>query len=291
MLTRRGVMRAALVLGLAGCAKSGEPGKTDAPADPPAASIPGPGSAAEPATPPANLTPVPAPPPIRYDLPFAEATTTQLYEGATAPPPTTANGLHTAKLQADVRDLWPTIQFEAADGKPAPVVVVLDTDAGPVELTLFPDIAPSHVRNFLALAQLGYYNGLAVERVIRFDYPAEDKSTRKLEVLTAGCPAGDGESPHSHLGYFLKPERLSLEHEAGVIGFVRDDDATSACCRLYLTLTPAPMMDGHYTAFGKITAGLDTLKGFAARPVKNPATYPENEQFQQPVRIKSVTRK
>lgn len=271
-----------------GCTKPSEPPATEQPASPVAA-IPGPASVPE--VPPPQLSPVPTLPPIRFDQPFAEATSTQLYAGAKPPPAVAANGLSTAKLQADVRELWPTIQFPLVEGKPAAVVVLLDTEAGPIEITLFPDIAPNHVRNFLALAQLGYYNGLAFERVVRFDYAAEDKSMRKLALLTAGCPVGDGESDHSHLGYFVKPERQSLLHEEGVVGFVRDDEATSASCRLYFTASAAPMMDGHYTAFGRITGGMELLKALAAKPVKDAAKYPESEQLQQPLKIRSVTRK
>jgi peptidyl-prolyl cis-trans isomerase B (cyclophilin B) len=286
----------AALIGLAGCGKSGEPGQAENAAPP--AAIPGPGPA------PADTAALPAPDPlapppgqaaaaapVRYDVSFAEATA-QAFEGAGQPPVTTIAGQPTAKIQAAVREVWPTIKLTDAAGNPTPIVVVLDTDAGPVEITLFPDVAPSHVRNFLALAQVGYYNGLTFERVIRLDYEGDDKMKRRLEVLTAGCPAGDGDGTHGHLGYFLKREPRSIAHEEGVIGFVREEAPDSACCRLYFCLTPTPAgMEVELTAFGKVTSGLDVLKGIAARPVKPTETPSETHQFQQPVKIKSVTRK
>lgn len=290
----RGLGLAGLI-GLAGCGKSAEPAKTENAAEPaaPVAAIPGPATTSPPETPytPVPLTPPPAAATPRLDTPFAEATTTESYPGAQPPPMTTAAGQPTAKLHAAVREVWPTIKLTDADEHPSGIVVTLDTEAGPVEITLFPDIAPNHVRNFLALAQVGYYNGLTFERIIRVDDVADNGTKRKVEVLTAGCPAGDGEPAHGHLGYFLKREPQSLLHEEGAVGFVREDNPNSACCRIYICLTPAPIMDGHFTAFGKVTGGLDVLKGIAARPVKHLTNYPDNELPQVPVKLKSVTRK
>lgn len=277
------------LLVITGCAKPAAPGEPEPPSTP-LAVIPGPGTAPT-VTPPAEANPVASLPPLTYDQSFADATVTELYDGAKPPPGVTVNGLPIPKLQSDVRALWPSIQYTMIEGRPAAVIVQMETDAGLIEITLFPDIAPNHVRNFLALVQLGYYNGLSFERVVRFDYVADDKTMRKLELLTAGCPVGDGESEHSHLGYFLKSERQSLLHEEGVVGFVRDDEPNSASCRLYFAVTAAPMMDGHYIAFGRITGGMEVLKALATKPVKNPATYPDNEQLQQPLKIQRIIRK
>jgi peptidyl-prolyl cis-trans isomerase B (cyclophilin B) len=282
-------------IGLAGCGKSGDAPGGDATVPPvPPAAIPGPGlpeitPPPDTAYTPKDLSPVPAP---RLDVPFADATTMKAPEGTTAPPATTTAGEPTAKLQAAVREVWASVKLTDTAGNLSPIVVAIDTEAGPVELTLFPDLAPNHVRNFLALAQVGYFNGLAFERVVRMDYEPEGGGPKKkLEVLTAGCPAGDGEPAHSHLGYFLKPEPKSLQHEEGVVGFVREDDPNSASCRFYLCLTAAPMMDGQFIGFGRVTRGMDVLKTVAARPVKSATSYPESEQFKEPVKIKSVTRK
>jgi peptidyl-prolyl cis-trans isomerase B (cyclophilin B) len=278
------------LLGFAGCGKPSDPGSGETqPAAPPAAI---PNGAAQPIdnTPftPKELSPIPTP---RLDVPFADVTTTVPYSGSIPAPTTTITGQSTAKIQSAVREVWPTIKVTDEAGTPSPIVVAIETEAGPVELTLFPDLAPNHVRNFLALAQIGYYNGLFFERIIKVEYDAENGTKKKLEVLTAGCPAGDGESNHSHLGYFLKPETRSLTHEEGVIGFVCEKDENSACCRLYFCMTPAAVMDGEFSGFGRVTKGMDILKAAAMRPVKKTDTYPENEQFQQPLKIKSVTRK
>jgi peptidyl-prolyl cis-trans isomerase B (cyclophilin B) len=265
--------RAAVALAIAGCGKSGEPA-----ADTPLLSVPGPAAA-------------------QVGQPFDVATTLRAPAGSNPPPPTTFAGKTTATFPDLVRNAWPTIPLTDADGKPTPTAVTLDTDAGSIEVTLFPDRAPNHVRNFLALAKVGFYDGLIFERVVRQSFvlqsaDGKEQETR-VELVTAGCPAGDGEPAHGHLGYFLHPESNTLPHEEGTIGFVLTDDPVSACCRFYVCLSPTPIFDGRIVAFGKVTRGMDVIHAIGARPVRNPSpsAYPENEMPREPVRIKNVMRK
>ncbi len=289
------VLQGAVLIGLAGCGKPGEPAAPAENAQQPPAAIPG-GSTLPAITPPQEdgkftpqvLSPVPS---TAIDVAFDDATTSKLYEGAKPAPVTTLNGQPMAKIQAAVREAWPTIKLTDADGKLSPIVVDVETEAGPLEITLFPDLAPNHVRNFLALAQIGYYNGLTFERIVRLDYDNDAGMKQKLEVITAGCPVGDGEPTTGHLGYFLKPETRSLSHEEGVIGFVREDEPASASCRTYFCMSPAAVMDGQFIGFGRVTKGMDVLKTIGSKPVKNPMSYPDNEQFAQPVKIRSVVRR
>lgn len=271
-LGRRAAVAAGLVAAvLGGCGKRGLPEQ-----------------AADPAVP---LAAAPTTGPVRYDISFDEAITHIAPEGSERPPDTTLTGKSTAKLHAAVREAWPSVKLTDAAGKPVPIVVAFDTDAGPVELTLFPELAPNHVRNLLALVAVGYYDGLVFERVIRQEVVAEGGSKQRVELLTAGCPAGDGEPARGHLGYFLKPEPSTLRHEEGTVGFVRDEDACSACCRFYVCTAAAPVMDDHFTTVGKVTRGMDVVKRIAARPVKDPNTFPASEQPQDPVRIRKAERK
>jgi cyclophilin family peptidyl-prolyl cis-trans isomerase len=46
-------------------------------------------------------------------------------------------------------------------------IVVLETNQGNIELTLFADKAPKTVENFVGLVKKGYYNGLIFHRVIK----------------------------------------------------------------------------------------------------------------------------
>ena len=49
-------------------------------------------------------------------------------------------------------------------GKRLDYRAVLNTDAGAITIALQPELAPNHVRSFVALARAGYYDGLVFER-------------------------------------------------------------------------------------------------------------------------------
>ena len=59
-----------------------------------------------------------------------------------------------------------TAQAEEANVKAARTTVVIETTQGSFEVTLFPDIAPKAVENFLKHASDHYYDGTIFHRVI-----------------------------------------------------------------------------------------------------------------------------
>ena len=75
------------------------------------------------------------------------------------------------KLVEQVKEIWPKISLTDAAGKPRPIRVRIETSLGPIVLELRPDWAPNHVRNFLALARVGYFDGLRVERITQMETP------------------------------------------------------------------------------------------------------------------------
>src|SRR6478735_2147670 len=89
----------------------------------------------------------------------------------------------------------------------------LDTSKGPIRLTFLPDVAPGHVKNFLALAQIGFYNGVVFHRII------------KGFMIQGGCPQGTGSGGP---GYQIKAEFNKTPHEAGVLSMARTGDPNSA---------------------------------------------------------------
>src|SRR5207244_10313838 len=89
---------------------------------------------------------------------FADSVITETDNADQLPPPDrTLNGLSTGKLRGDVQRLWDEITFVSPAGKKIAYSAVLDTEDGSLALALLPDVAPSHVRTFVALARAGYY--------------------------------------------------------------------------------------------------------------------------------------
>jgi peptidyl-prolyl cis-trans isomerase B (cyclophilin B) len=215
-------------------------------------------------------------------LPFSEAVSEDSPEDQLPPPDQTMNGLSTGVVRVQVQKEWDRIAFSSPAGKRIDYTAVLDTDFGPLTIALRPDVAPNHVRNFVALAKAGFYDGLVFERVVVQEGDGPDS---KLELIEGGCPLGTGEPGIGHLGYWLYPEITDqIKHEPGTVGACLNGGEDTAGCRLYVTLSNAPAMDGNFTVFGKVTTGLDVVRTIAKQPRPQGATRPEK-----PATIRKVT--
>ena len=245
---------------------------------------------ADPPAPPADLSAADvAPDPVeRYDQPFTSAVTDEVGPDQLLPPDRTVAGKSTATLREAVEHIWPTIQVADA-GQPLKWVVTLDTELGPIEMTLRPDLAPNHVRNLLALVRVGYYDGLRFDRIVRQEAEAPDGTRSEIRLVRFGCPAGTGDPGIGHIGYRLRSEFADTPHEIGTVGFTRDADPSSAGVRLYIALGPAPALDGSYTIVGKVSKGLDVVEKIAAGKLLPPTEDPTHELPERPVVIHRAT--
>jgi peptidyl-prolyl cis-trans isomerase B (cyclophilin B) len=122
--------------------------------------------------------------------------------------------------------------------------VELDTSKGPIRLTFLPEAAPGHVKNFIALAKIGFYDNLTFHRVI----PGF--------MIQGGCPLGTGTG---NGGYNVKAEFNGTPHVAGVLSMARSNSPDSASTQFFLCLDKHSHLDRNYTAFGK-TADDESLK-------------------------------
>ncbi len=220
---------------------------------------------------------------------FADATVT---EPVSLPdqilPDVTLTGKSVGKLYEEAVRAWDTIRFMDANGKRINYTATIDTEVGAMDITFFPDAAPNHVRNFLVLAQIGYYNGLVFERAIhdQSDVVPEDK----VEFIEGGCPSGTGNPGYGSIGYWLKPEfSKELVHEEGSIGACLGETTDTGACRFYITLTKAPVMDGNRTIFAKVVRGLDVARKIATQPVANNSEFPDGSRPEHPVVIRKIT--
>ncbi len=127
--------------------------------------------------------------------------------------------------------------------------VIMETDMGKIVLELFPDVAPNHVKNFLDLANKGFYDGLTFHRVI------------KGFVIQGGDPKGDGTG---NSGMNVKAEFSNLKHVPGTLAMARGQDPNSATCQFYICLGQLPSLDGKYTIFGQTVEGMDIVNKIGA---------------------------
>lgn len=117
--------------------------------------------------------------------------------------------------------------------------LVLETDRGPIRISLDGVQAPMTSDHLSALARRGYFTGLRFHRVV----PAF--------VAQGGDPRGDG---NGGPGYSIRDELNRSAYVRGAVGMALAGPDTGGS-QFFLTLAPQPHLDGHYTVFGRVTAG------------------------------------
>lgn len=206
------------------------------------------------------------------------------------PPDRTLTGKSIGKLYGEVVRLWDSIRFTAADGTRIAYTATLETDLGDIDIALDADLAPNHVRNFIALAKVGYYDGLVFDRIDEDEAETEDGKTIRYEGLQAGCPLGEGDPLKNSIGYWLNPEfDPQAHHEEGTVGFCHGRERDTAACKFYITLCKAPYLDGNYTVIGKVTRGLAVARTIFMRPTIIEEEDGGSHRPEKPVIIRKVT--
>ena len=128
-----------------------------------------------------------------------------------------------------------------------PIVTITMEDGRVMTGELYPEKAPNTVKNFISLANKGFYDGLIFHRVI----PGF--------MIQGGCPNGTGMGGP---GYQINGEfaangftQNDIIHTTGVLSMARTMAPNSAGSQIFIMVAPAPHLDGQYAAFGKITEG------------------------------------
>jgi peptidyl-prolyl cis-trans isomerase B (cyclophilin B) len=236
----------------------------------------------------------PTPPPIdpRFTQTFAEATRKDPPPAAPRPPDMTVTEKSVGKLYTEVVRLWPEIAFVTTQGKRVEYSATLETDLGTIEMALLSDAAPNHVRNFVALARAGYYDGLSFDHVRHEVSDAPEFKGQALDLIEGGAPLGSKDpEEHDSIGYWLKPEiDPKVVHEEGSVGAVHGEELDSAACKFYIVLSKAPpIAKESYTVFGKVTKGLDVARKIHQQPVVEEEQEIGYSRPLSPVIIRKVT--
>jgi peptidyl-prolyl cis-trans isomerase B (cyclophilin B) len=132
--------------------------------------------------------------------------------------------------------------------------VVIETDRGPITIEFYPEAAPKHVAHFLNLAGGGFYDGTVFHLVMRgYLLQGGDPMTRGADRQYWG---------RGWSGEWLAPETSKIPFERGTVGMALmrpDSDPSSASSQFFICLARALPFDGKYTAFGRVTAGMEIL--------------------------------
>jgi peptidyl-prolyl cis-trans isomerase B (cyclophilin B) len=133
----------------------------------------------------------------------------------------------------------------------AKYVASIETDAGTVEVELWPDLAPQTVGNFVGLAESGFYDGTVFHRVIRGF------------MIQGGCPRGDGRGGP---GYQFQDEFNERKLVRGVLAMANAGPNTNGSQFFIVTAPATPHLDGAHTGFGEVIAGMDVVDAIEGTP-------------------------
>ena len=123
----------------------------------------------------------------------------------------------------------------------------IHTSKGLMKITFYHDDAPNTVKNFITLAEKGYYDGLSFHRVIP-DF-----------VIQGGCPDGTGMGgPGYNIDCELEGD--NQYHDKGVLSMAHAGRNTGGS-QFFICHSRANTqhLDRNHTAFGKVVEGLEVV--------------------------------
>ena len=144
-------------------------------------------------------------------------------------------------------------------------------DYGTITVELDGDAAPITVRNFMDLANDGFYDGLTFHRII------------SGFMMQGGDPNGNGTggSEDTIKGEFSSNGvENTLSHTRGAISMARSQNPDSASSQFFICHADSAFLDGQYACFGYVTDGMDVVDAVceAAKPTDGNGTIPADQQ-------------
>ena len=136
-----------------------------------------------------------------------------------------------------------------SDG-PHEVAVLTIQNMGEIHIELLPEIAPENVANFKNLIATGFYNGTLFHRVLPdFMIQGGDPLSKDRD------PRNDGQGGRGHN---TPDEYSALPHRRGTVAMANSGRHT-ASSQFFILKRDAPELDGQYSIFGRVIAGIDVV--------------------------------
>ena len=168
-------------------------------------------------------------------------------------------------------------QEDTTVDKTHPIATITMKGGGAIVMELYPEVAPESVKNFISLANSGFYDGLIFHRVI----PGF--------MIQGGDPNGKGTGGP---GYSIKGEfkangvENNISHERGVLSMARAQAYDSAGSQFFIMHQDYPSLDGLYAAFGRAISGMDVVDKIA-NTTTDSKDKPYKDQVMETVRVET----
>ena len=165
-----------------------------------------------------------------------------------------------------------------------PVATIEMENGGIIKIELYPNIAENTVKNFISLANSGFYDGVIFHRVI------------EGFMIQGGDPTGTGTGGP---GYRIKGEfsnnnhENNLSHTRGVISMARQGNPyfpaaayNTAGSQFFIMHADSDFLDKDYAAFGEVIEGMDVVDAIATTDTDR-NDKPLTEQRMKTVRVET----
>lgn len=126
---------------------------------------------------------------------------------------------------------------------------IIHTEKGDITAQLLPDKAPIDTNNFVFLARNKFFDGLTFHRVV------------SGFVVQGGDPLGNGTGGP---GYTLPVEKNDVQFDAGILSMASSSAGVSGS-QFFITLAPQPQLEPQFSAFGRVTSGMEVVKALTVR--------------------------
>jgi len=138
------------------------------------------------------------------------------------------------------------------------VTALIRTSLGEIRLKFFSEEAPNHVKNFIDLAQSGFYDRTVFHRVLPgFMIQGGDPNSKSPRRASHGV---GGPS------YVLKAEFSNMPHKRGTLSMARKASPDSAGSQFFICVADTPWLNGQYTVFGEVISGMDVVDRIVNQP-------------------------
>lgn len=154
-------------------------------------------------------------------------------------------------LLASMSTLFTACAEQKSSAPEKDIQIVIKTDKGDINATIFASKTPVTAANFLNLAKRGYYNGVKFHRVIpKF-------------MVQGGDPTETGRGGP---GYKFEDEfNSALKHDKpGILSMANAGPGTNGS-QFFITHVPTPHLNNRHTVFGEVTKGLDTVNNITGK--------------------------
>eukprot|EP00798_Chlamydomonas_sp_ICE-L_P028043 gene28043-31145_t len=130
--------------------------------------------------------------------------------------------------------------------------VVFEIEEGIIEFAFWPEVAPKNAAHVFELATLGLYTGTKIFRVDK-GFVAQTNGVSERTV-----PLNDAQKAIAYKNVPLEVVP-NVRHHEGVLSMARANDPNSGGSSIFFCYGSAPHLDMQYSAFGKVTKGMDVL--------------------------------